>query len=75
MGQVFQEQTEFFHHKAEGHDSYGGPDPSQESSFIGQVDPAVLNPDLFYLGIYFSHTSSLLEKITIESSSKISLGV
>jgi len=56
MGQVFQEQAELFHHKAKGHDSYGGPDPSQERSFIGQVDPAIMNPDLFYLGIFSSHT-------------------
>jgi len=70
MGQVFQEQTEFFHHKAKGHDPDSGSDPGEERSFIGQVDPSVLNSQLFYLGIFFGHIFSLLEKMTIESPSK-----
>ena len=45
------------------------PDPGEERSFIGHVDPAVLNPDLFYLGISFDHTHSLL-KIPAPASSE-----
>lgn len=73
MGHVFQEQTEFFDHKAKGHDPDGGPDPGEERSFIGHVDPAVLNPDLYYFGIFFGHPFSLLEQIAIQFSSRISL--